>query len=161
MPEIEGDDPKVRQLFPIKRSSAPEDVQSQIRDLLQKAVPEPETSPPEIVVPSTESDGPEEGHPNAVECPQCFRRTWKATQHCMHCKFDLWQFWSSIENDRRRRFQQDAREKSMRITWVLGFGGLAVMQIAQWMPQQMKNTLYVVGLLAIFASVVIFKLGGQ
>jgi hypothetical protein len=30
------------------------------------------------------------GTRNTLVCPQCVRRTWRYSRHCMHCRLDLW-----------------------------------------------------------------------
>jgi hypothetical protein len=40
----------------------------------------------------TEPPGPDESCDQVRDCPQCKRRTWALSQHCHHCKLDLWQY---------------------------------------------------------------------
>lgn len=40
---------------------------------------------------SNRPDVPAHNHPNAIECPQCWKTTWKGTQNCVHCEYDIWE----------------------------------------------------------------------
>lgn len=40
---------------------------------------------------SNRPDGPPLDHPNAMECPQCWKGTWRGTQNCIHCEYDIWE----------------------------------------------------------------------
>ena len=31
-------------------------------------------------------DGPSLDHPNAIECPQSWKTTWRGPQKCVHCE---------------------------------------------------------------------------
>lgn len=41
---------------------------------------------------------PPAGAETAIDCPQCRERTWRFTQHCMHCRLDLW-LWRGIQHN--------------------------------------------------------------
>lgn len=40
---------------------------------------------------SIRPDAPSLNHPNAMECPQCWKGTWRGTQNCIHCEYDIWE----------------------------------------------------------------------
>jgi hypothetical protein len=39
-------------------------------------------------------------------CPQCSDRTWRKTQHCMHCGLDLFGHDQDVANEQRRQANQ-------------------------------------------------------
>jgi hypothetical protein len=51
----------------------------------------------------TEPPGPDEACEQVRDCPQCTRRTWALSQHCHHCRLDLWAY------ERRARWQTTRR----------------------------------------------------
>lgn len=51
----------------------------------------------------TEPPGPDETCEQVRDCPQCKRRTWALSQHCHHCRLDLW------VHDRRARWNATRR----------------------------------------------------
>lgn len=46
---------------------------------------------------SNRPDSPSPDHPNAIECPQCWKITWKGTQNCVHCSYDVWRHNFSVK----------------------------------------------------------------
>lgn len=53
---------------------------------------------------SNRPDSPPENHPNAIECPQCWKLTWRGTQHCIHCEYDIEAYLYSLDRTRRKAF---------------------------------------------------------
>ncbi len=52
----------------------------------------------------TGAPGPDDACEQVQDCPQCKRRTWALSQHCHHCKLDLWSYESRARwNATRRR----------------------------------------------------------
>ena len=52
---------------------------------------------------SNRPDGPSLDHPNAMECPQCWKGTWRGTQNCIHCEYDIWEHHFQL---RKKAFQR-------------------------------------------------------
>ena len=47
-------------------------------------------------------DGPSLDHPNAIECPQCWKTTWRGTQKCVHCEYDVWLHFEELGKKKRK-----------------------------------------------------------
>ncbi len=162
----ETDNPKIRRLFPKQDAAGPEVDVDQIRDLLNEMVPEPEPESASetamVKVPETIShhaEGPDPTHPNVKPCPQCFRPTWVASQHCHHCRFDLWQHAQQLELRRQQQWREQRAATLQRTAWMLALGGFATMQVARWLPTSIGNWFFVGGFFCLLASAAYFKAG--
>lgn len=71
---------------------------------------------------SNRPNAPEPDHPNAIECPQCWKVTWRGTQNCVHCEYDVW---LHHENEKRKRYKA-ILERRANICLVIGFVCLIV-----------------------------------
>jgi hypothetical protein len=162
----ETDNPKIRRLFPEKDAASAETDLDQIRDLLNAALPESEQAPvsdmemqklPEPLPRHT--DGPDPAHPNVKPCPQCYRPTWVASQHCHHCRFDLWQHAQQLELQRQQRWREQRVATLQRTAWMLALGGLGTMQVARWLPASIGNWFFLGGFFCLLLSAPYFKAG--
>ncbi|MGH8758768.1 MAG: hypothetical protein ACREVW_04545 [Burkholderiales bacterium] len=100
----------------------------------EAASPVPTTHDPVLVVVEPRTEPPPPGHRNGVECPQCDRWTWRATEHCLHCGYNLYEHFEAMEAERQARIEArqleylaDLRRK--RLYWAGGlvFGGIMLM----------------------------------
>jgi len=162
----EADNPKIRRLFPKGDAARSEIDTDQIREFLHAMVPEPEPEPAREMaiekVPEPmprQPERPDPTHPNVKPCPQCFRPTWVASQHCYHCRFDLWQHAQQQELRRQQQWREQRVATLQRTAWMLALGGLATMQAARWLPTSVGNWFFVGGFLCLLASAAYFKAG--
>lgn len=74
---------KITHLFPREENSkgpttlVVDGLQDQLNELLGEALPQAKYAPPDP------------NHRNARLCPQCDGITWRATEHCIYCGFNL------------------------------------------------------------------------
>ena len=75
---------------------------------------------------SNRPDSPDENHPNATECPQCWKTTWRGTRNCVHCEYDVW---LHHENIKRNKWKK-VLEKRSNICLLIGFAFLITTMIS-------------------------------
>jgi hypothetical protein len=46
-------------------------------------------------------DYPDHDHPNAIECPQCWKPTWRLTPNCVRCEYDIKSHYEEVEKVRK------------------------------------------------------------
>lgn len=59
---------------------------------------------------------PPDDHPNAIVCKQCSALTWRLTDHCIHCAFDMYAYTQELirlENLEQLRFEQQRLKKKI------------------------------------------------
>lgn len=61
---------------------------------------------------------PDDDHPNARECPQCWKTTWKCTRECVRCGCDVWLQDELIARQRRKRLLKRRSEIAFIISGV-------------------------------------------
>jgi hypothetical protein len=152
-------DPKIARLPVPQRSGlrgTPSDIREELAQLLADGEPDhpappanaldPTTSPP--VSASANITGPDPGHRNGIWCPQCDAWTWRATQHCIHCQYDLWAHAQrQAEEQHRLRI---AWQKKLALRWTVGLtvGGIAAIGLSPHVPGPAGTALTLAGLMS-------------
>ena len=80
---------------------------------------------PVVVVLEPRHEAPPPNHRNAIECPQCDHWTWRSTELCFHCGFNLYFYFAELEAEREERIQARQREhladiRRQRLFWAVG-----------------------------------------
>lgn len=100
---------------------------------------------------------PSPQHRHAAICPQCDEWTWRYTEHCVHCGFNLFEYAQQIALDEahRRRAAQRARV----LEWVIGLvvAGLALFGLNLWLGAWTDGWLLLAALGCFYAAGVLYK----
>lgn len=86
--------------------------------------------PVHVVMPSR-PDVPPSHHRNAIECPQCDQWTWRATETCLACGFNLFRYFEELAAEKQARLRARQAEylaelRRKHLYWTAGLllGGL-------------------------------------
>lgn len=78
--------------------------------------------------------GPEPGHRNAIECPQCDQWAWRASAHCWNCGLSIAEYFQGLEQLRLNR-EKDALARRRLVIALLCFTcGAILMAASSWAP---------------------------
>lgn len=138
-------------------------------DIEQDALPKSEAEwlpAPKSMAPSPQlPDTPSPYHRNAIECPQCDRWTWQATEECKWCDYNLFAHYQRVEDEklaRRREWihEYNTRRRGRMALWVLGLLALGVGLIskAAAAPDPLRQWVVPASLLALAAAAIVAKL---
>ncbi len=98
---------------------------------------------------SNRPDSPDPDHPNAIECPQCWKTTWVGTEKCVHCEYDIKGYLYRIDRDRRKA----EFDKRVTLSYVAGSFCLMVSIILmQFSSSLIVAILFIIGLLIFGAA---------
>lgn len=67
----------------------------------------------------------------SVDCPQCGQATWRYSQHCVHCRLDLFAWRDAQHRARMRR-------KTFKVGIAMAGTGLGAMGVGQLLPDVMQ-----------------------
>lgn len=142
----------------------------QVAELLAEADPLPAVVEPEpqcpparkqevaIPAPAPQIDpGPKPGHRNGMICPQCDRWTWRATEECRHCYYNLFNHAEQIAQERREEFLAYRRIELSRWARGLALGGIAIIYFSKEAPGSLGGSMVFLGLAALFGAFVCGK----
>ncbi len=148
----------------LEHDATPDSVREEIEWLFGEATPIPDV---ELVVEranpvaplTTESvdPGPPPQHRNAIECPQCDRWTWRATQHCHRCGFDLFAYYEEQDRDRQLRHQARMRQQFRRKMVLLTCSGMGLVYLAPHAPQPFSGVMVLAGFFALVVAAAFLK----
>lgn len=173
-----NDDPKIIRL-PVSVASTPTaapnnelSVRAEVSQLMGEAEPAPPSAELEPkwlsrrhdqpIQPAPESDwGSEPGHRNGTVCPQCDRWTWRATELCIYCRYNL--FEHAKREAQERHMQWIARRQQRLPYWALGLtaGGMAMIFLFRSLPNALEWPIAAGGLLAFAGASICVKLMKQ
>lgn len=143
------------------RESTRAEIDALLGDLVAAPLEQPQL-PPEpqasvVVVTEPRHEAPPPNHRNAIECPQCEKRTWRSTEHCLHCGFNLHQYFAALEEERQERIHARqlihlAEIRRQRLFWAggLAIGGITLMVNAMQMPTGLLSRWMLLGGFAMF-----------
>lgn len=120
-----------------------------------------DTQPPDGEwLPSPSAGGlqaPSPKHRHAATCPQCDGWTWRHTEHCVHCGFNLFEYTKQQALDKARR--QRALERARVTRWVtrLAVTGLALTGLQLWIGALTDGWLFLAALACFYAASVMYK----
>lgn len=113
---------------------------------------------------SCRPDTPPPGHRNAIECPQCDRWTWRATEKCVLCRYNLFAHYERVEQERQAQREAWERQRRERVReqmgmWALGgfAGGLVLTINSDWVPESIRQWVFSVGLVMLVGAGLILK----
>lgn len=93
-------------------------------------------------------DTPSPYHRNAIECPQCDRWTWQATEECQCCHYSLFAHYQREEEEKLARRREWLREYNTRrrgkmILWMFGLLllGIGLTARRHWPPTRCDDGL--------------------
>ncbi|MBS7457926.1 hypothetical protein [Coralloluteibacterium stylophorae] len=135
---------------------------------LPSSPPEPEWLPvvhSEPVTPPTPvPDTPPSSHRNAIECPQCDRWTWRATETCRWCGYHLFAHYERVEQERRDHHAAYLRERSERMRqrmamWALGsfIAGFVLIGNSDRLPESLHQEGIGLGFLLLIGGGLVLK----
>lgn len=124
----------------------------------------PAPKPSEVVLPP-QPDVPQPHHRNAIVCPQCDRWTWRATDECRLCGYNLarhfeWEEEVRVAQRQERDRRARARLRTSMAQWALGLLVISALLLgnAAKAPPGLRSVLFYGGLLAFVAAILVAKL---
>lgn len=101
--------------------------------------------------------GPEPGHRNAMICPQCDHWTWRATEECRHCHYNLFKHAERIVQKRREEFLAYRRKELSQWAFWLASGGIALIYFSPRITDPVGGAMMGIGLVALYGAFVCGK----
>jgi len=109
--------------------------------------------------------GPPAGHRNSIECPQCDKPAWMASEECWNCGFGVLAWLEDLEAEKQAQLQarREALDRQERREWqrVVGFItmlGVLCLFVAPLTSGPLTSALLFTGGIALAAAWVINKL---
>lgn len=142
------------------RREATRPLQAEIDDLLRDD-PSSSAEPSAAEwLPAPEPSGlraPPPNHRHGVACPQCDEWTWRHSEHCVHCGFNLFEYekQKAFDEVRRRRTAHRARV----LQWVIKLvvAGMILTGLGLWVGGPNNGWLLLMGLACFYAAGVAHK----
>lgn len=145
--------------------SADESGARSTREEIQWLLGEQEDSPPEIalaiesVAPPQQREyrSPPPNHCNAEVCPQCDAWTWKYSELCVHCGFNLPDYFDELAFEQAQEQRRVERERIFLFLTVLVVAGIGAIALSQVTGSPFSRWLLLCGVAGLFAAAMISK----
>lgn len=150
--DVEDSKPRSRE---VKRP-----LQAEIDDLLHDDPSSPVTPPSTEWLPAPEPSGlraPPPNHRHGVACPQCNEWTWRYSELCVHCGFNLFEYEKQRSLIKARR--QQAAQRARVLRWMLGLiiAGVTLLGLHLWLGAWTEGWLLLAALACFYCAGVLYK----
>ncbi|WP_448680557.1 hypothetical protein [Pseudomonas nicosulfuronedens] len=96
---------------------------------------------------------PPPGSDRARSCPQCTKTTWRYTQLCMHCDYDLRAHDASLAHEQEVKVAQEYQKRLVTVFGIAFTAALGLLYVRQYLPESLRS--WAVGL-AVACGVIAF-----
>lgn len=101
--------------------------------------------------------GPPPHHANAEVCPQCDYWTWRHSELCVHCGFNLFDYFDEIAFEQAQEQRRIERERILLFLLVLVVGSIGAVALSRVTGSPFSQWLLFGGLGGLFAAAMIGK----
>lgn len=92
-------------------------------------------------------------------CPQCGKPTWRFTQLCMHCDYDLHHHDQTVAREETAARQQAFQQKMMIIFGVAISAGLSIFYVKRYLPDWLQSWAFIIAIGCGFIAFIAMKAG--